>query len=65
MSKKPVTIKDDIWINPNFSLKKEERSWERRLPAGIPKVSRYLELADIALGVKRPERRKKMAWEAE
>jgi hypothetical protein len=31
-----------------------ERAWENR-PGGIPNISKFLEMADIALGLKKPE----------
>jgi hypothetical protein len=53
-----------VWIAPRHSLKGPagERAWEHR-PGGPPSSSRYLELADIALGVKKPapHRRKTQA----
>jgi hypothetical protein len=49
-----------LWIAPRYSLKGPagERAWENRL-GGPPNSSRFLELADIALGVKKPVARKK------
>jgi len=62
MPKKP---KDDVdsqglWVAARYSLKGPagERAWENR-PGGIPSNSRYLELADIALGVKKPHIQKR------
>jgi hypothetical protein len=51
---------NDLWIAPNHTLKgpRGERAWESR-PGGIPSNSRYLELADIALGLKKPVPKKK------
>jgi hypothetical protein len=45
-----------LWIAPRYSLKGPagERAWENR-PGGVPSSSKYLELADIALGLKKPE----------
>jgi hypothetical protein len=45
-----------LWIAPRYSLKGPtgERAWENR-PGGIPSSSKYLELADIALGLKKPD----------
>lgn len=64
MAKKPKTGKKDdkeneLWIAPRFSLKGAdgERAWDTR-PGGSPHSSRFLELADIALGLKRPLSRK-------
>jgi len=50
---------DELWIAPRFSLKGEnaERAWENR-PAGPPNSSRFLELADIAMGVRKPAAKK-------
>ncbi len=65
MSKKPTPKKepnlaDEMWINPNSSLKGDRgnRAWENRT-GGVPSSSRYLELADLALGLKKPEAKKK------
>ena len=50
----------ELWIAPRYSLKGPagERAWENRL-GGPPSNSRYLELADIALGLKKPGPHKK------
>lgn len=61
-----VSVEDmskDLWISPRFSLKAEnsettERSWGTRAPNN-PGSARFLELADVALGTKKPELRKK------
>jgi hypothetical protein len=47
-------------MGPLYILKERagERAWENR-PGGAPNSSRFLELADIALGVKKPVPRKK------
>jgi hypothetical protein len=47
---------DGLWIAPRYSLKgpQGERAWENRR-GGAPNSSKYLELADIALGLKKPE----------
>jgi hypothetical protein len=63
MSKKPEKQPEaskDLWIAPRYSLKGPagERAWENRV-GGAPNSSRFLELADIALGVKKPVARKK------
>ncbi|HET9281901.1 MAG TPA: hypothetical protein VFR24_08055 [Candidatus Angelobacter sp.] len=54
-----TTIKD-LWIAPRYSLKGPagERAWENRV-GGAPSSSRFLELADIALGLKKPASPKK------
>jgi hypothetical protein len=46
---------DEMWINPNFNLKgaRGDRAWENRI-GGPPSSSRFLEFADIALGIKKP-----------
>jgi len=45
---------DGLWIAQRYSLKGPagERAWENRA-GGPPSSSRYLELADIALGLKK------------
>ncbi|MGC2698472.1 MAG: hypothetical protein WA738_22005 [Candidatus Angelobacter sp.] len=57
--KSPKSPKD-LWIAPRYSLKGPagERAWENR-PGGAPNSSRFLELADIAMGLKKPEPKKK------
>lgn len=59
-SDKQPEVSKDLWIAPRYSLKGPagERAWENR-PGGAPNSSRFLELADIALGVKKPVPRKK------
>ena len=44
-----------VWVNPNHSLKgaNGERAWDNRR-GGLPNSSRFLEMADIALGLKKP-----------
>jgi hypothetical protein len=53
---KKTDSQDGLWIAPRYSLKGPagERAWENR-PGGVPSSSKYLELADIALGLKKPE----------
>jgi hypothetical protein len=55
----------DLWIAPRYSLKGPagERAWENR-PGGVPNSSRFLELADIALGTKKPSAKKKLGQQA-
>lgn len=45
---------DELWIAPRYSLKGPagDRAWENRR-GGIPSNARFLELADIALGLKK------------
>jgi hypothetical protein len=59
-SEKQAEVSKDLWIAPRYSLKGPagERAWENR-PGGAPNSSRLLELADIALGVRKPVARKK------
>lgn len=47
---------EGLWIAPRYSLKGPtgERAWDNR-PGGPPSSSKYLEMADIALGLKKPE----------
>ena len=54
------SVSKDLWIAPRYSLKGPagERAWENR-PGGPPNSSRFLELADIALGIKKPTAKKK------
>ena len=61
-SRKPSTLDltaDDLWIAPKSNLKGEngDRAWNDR--SVTPTGSRLLELADIALGLKKPEPLKK------
>ena len=53
---------NELWIAPRYSLKGPagERAWENR-PGGAPTSSRFLELADIALGLKKSGVHKKNA----
>jgi hypothetical protein len=50
----------DLWITPRYSLKGPagERAWDNRL-GGTPNSSRFLDLADIALGIKKTTPHKK------
>lgn len=59
---KQTEVSKDLWIAPRYSLKGPagERAWENR-PGGAPNSSRFLELADIALGVKKSLIKKKRA----
>lgn len=51
----------DLWVSPNHTLKgnRGERGWDHRLVP--PNSSRFLELADIALGLKKPTKKKAAA----
>jgi hypothetical protein len=60
---KPMSEEDlskDLWISPRFSLKGQngDRAWDHR-QVGNPGSARFLELADIALGTRKPEPPKK------
>lgn len=59
-AKKEAPGTKDLWIAPRYSLKGPagERAWENR-PGGVPNSSRFLELADIALGIKKSSAQKK------
>jgi hypothetical protein len=65
--KKDASSTKDLWIAPRYSLKGPagERAWENR-PGGVPNSSRFLELADIALGIKKssPQKKKSRAASA-
>jgi hypothetical protein len=56
-----MPVEDELWIAPRYSLKGAtgDRAWENR-PGGPPNGQRMLELADIALGLKKPEPKKKL-----
>ncbi|HZI56648.1 MAG TPA: hypothetical protein VFF39_07720 [Verrucomicrobiae bacterium] len=51
---------EELWIAPRYSLKgpRGERAWDNRA-GGAPSSSRFLELADIAMGIKKPSAHKK------
>jgi hypothetical protein len=57
--RKKVEKENELWVSPRFSLKGEngERAWDIR-PTGPPNSSRFLELADIAMGLKKPAAKK-------
>jgi len=46
-----------LWVNPRSNLKSENRWGERNLSPGTGE--RFLELADIALGLRKPHHPKK------
>ena len=65
MAKKSKSAKttegpNELWIAARHSLKGPagERAWDNRL-GGVPTSTRFLELADIALGLKKPGPHKK------
>ena len=51
---------EGLWIAPKYSLKGPagERAWDNR-PGGPPNSGKVLELADIALGLKKPSPKKR------
>ena len=58
--RKIVYPKDDLWISPSHSLKSSARKNDWEMNQGKPAESnRFLELADIALGLKNREVPKK------
>ncbi len=54
--RKPVASLDKVWIAPRPVNTSEPRTFE---PIGIGRSNRYLEFADIALGVKPARHHKK------
>ena len=55
---------DEVWINPKSNLKgvRGDRGFDNRF--GDASNSRFLELADVALGLKKPLPKKKKATSA-
>jgi hypothetical protein len=53
---------NELWIAPRYNLKGPagERAWENR-HGGLPTSNRFLELANIALGLKKAAQKKKKA----
>src|SRR5215469_5840396 len=53
----------DLWINPRSNLKGPEgnRAWDNQGNISPSSGTRFLELADIALGIKKPTPKKKKA----
>src|SRR5215467_496572 len=53
----------DLWINPRSNLRGPEgnRAWDNQGNISPSSGSRFLELADIALGIKKPTPKKKKA----
>jgi len=51
---------DGLWVAPRLSMKGPvgDRAYENR-PGGIPSTNKFLELADIALGLKKPKPKKR------
>ena len=57
---KTIHLSADLWIALRFNLKgaDEERAWDHR-HAGVPSGSRFLELADIALGLRKETKKRR------
>ena len=53
----------DMWINPRSNIRgpEEDRAWDNRGNLTSSGGARFLELADIALGLKKPTLKKKKA----
>jgi hypothetical protein len=53
---KRADSESDLWVAAKHSLKGPlgDRAWDTRV-GGAPSHNRFLELADIALGLKKPE----------
>lgn len=49
--------KNDLWISPRFKGADGKRAWDIR-STGPPNTNRLLEMADIALGTKKPATKK-------
>lgn len=56
---KETDLSEEMWINPKSNIKGDRgnRAFDDRL--GVPSSARYLELADYALGLKKPAPKKK------
>ena len=62
-SKQTPSLDKDLWINPRSNLKGPEgnRAWENHGNITPTNGARFLELADIALGLKKSAPKKKKA----
>jgi hypothetical protein len=59
---KKTYSKDDLWIAPRLSFKRNVVQGDWKLSRTEPSESnRFLELADVALGLRTTERRKRKA----
>lgn len=60
LGKLKLDLSKDLWIAPRMSLRgaNGDRAWDRsgNLPPGAG--ARFLELADIALGIRKPQQKK-------
>jgi hypothetical protein len=56
---KKAEKENELWVSPRFSLKGAdgERAWDAGV-TGLPNSSRFLEMADIALGLKKRSAKK-------
>ena len=56
-------ISKEMWINPKSSLRGTDgnRAWDHRTVGDPTNGARFLELADLALGLKKSDSRKKKA----
>lgn len=65
MARKPngTDLSKDLWINPRSNLKGPDgnRAWDNKGNIAPGSGSRFLELADIALGLKKTVPKKKKA----
>ena len=59
-------LEKDLWINPRSNLRGPDgsRAWDNSGNITPSSGSRFLELADIALGTKKPSAKKKKAGAA-
>jgi len=57
------SVGKDLWINPRSNLRGPEgsRAWDNEGNISPRSGARFLELADIALGLKKPSPKKKRA----
>lgn len=58
-----IDLSKDLWINPRSNLRGTDgnRAWDNRGNISPSDGARFLELADIALGLKKPVPKKKKA----
>jgi hypothetical protein len=60
-SAKVAETANDLWVAPRMNLRGQDgnRAWDNAGNISPNSGARFLELADIALGLKKPESRKK------
>jgi len=51
----------DMWVRPSSTIKQEGSGEFNRNIGNSPNTSRFLELADLALGLKKPKPKKRAA----